>query len=60
MLKVEVGNDCGIELLAAGNVIELTSDVGVTIKAIYEQLKGERAKEFFIDGLKSFLDEGLY
>lgn len=59
MLKVKV-NEGETGILASGNVIEITADVGVTIKEIYEQLKGERAKEFFIDGLKSFLDEGLY
>ena len=60
MLKVEVGNDCGIELLAAGNVVELTTDVCVTIKEIYEHLEVEKAKEFFIEKLQYFLDEGLY
>lgn len=60
MLKVEVGNDCGIELLATGNVVELATDVCVTIKGIYEHLKVEQVKEFFIEKLQAFLDEGLY
>lgn len=59
MLKVEV-NDGETKILATCNVVELTADVCVTIKEIYEQLKFDKAKEFFIDSLKSFLDEGLY
>lgn len=59
MLKVEVNED-ETKILATGNVVELTSDVCVTIKEIYEQLKFNAVKDFFIDSLKSFLDEGLY
>ena len=59
MLKVEV-NDGGTKILAMGNAVELTVDVALTIKEIYERLKSEEVKEFFIDSLKSFIDEGLY
>ena len=59
MLKVEV-NDGEVEILAMGNAVELTADVALTIKEIYERLKFDEVKEFFIDRLKSFLDEGLY
>lgn len=59
MLKVEVGNG-EMKILAMGNVVELTADVGVTIKVIYDNLKNEGSKEFFIESLKSFIDEGLY
>ena len=59
MLKVEV-NDGETKILAMGNAVELTADVALTIKEIYEQIKFDGAKEFFIDSLKSFLDEGLY
>ena len=59
MLKVEV-NDGETKISAMGNVVEITADVGVTIKEVYEHLKFEQAKEFFIDSLKSFIDEGIY
>lgn len=59
MLKVEV-NEGETKILAMGNAVELTADVGVTIKEIYERLKSEEVKEFFIDSLKSFIDEGIY
>ena len=59
MFKVEV-NDGETKILAMGNAVELTADVALTIKEIYEQLKFDAVKEFFIDSLKSFLDEGLY
>ena len=59
MLKVEV-NDGETKILAMGNAVELTADVALTIKGLYEKLKFEQAKEFFIESLKSFIDEGLY
>lgn len=59
MLKVEV-NEGDVELFAMGNVVELTADVCLTIKGLYEKLENEKLKEFFIDSLKSFIDEGLY
>lgn len=59
MLKVEV-NEGDMKLLAQGNALDLTADVCLTIKELYEKLKFEQAKEFFIENLKSFIDEGLY
>lgn len=59
MLKVEVKNG-ETKILAMGNGVELTADVCVTIKDIYERLEFNAVKEFFIDSLKSFLDECLY
>lgn len=59
MLKVEV-NDGETKILAMGSAVELTTDVCVMIKEIYEQLKFNEAKEFFIESLQAFLDEGLY
>lgn len=59
MLKVEV-NEGETKILAIGNAVELTYEVAVTIKEIYEQLEFDEVKEFFIDSLKSFLDEGVY
>lgn len=59
MLKVEV-NDGETEILAMGNEVEITADVCLTIKELYEKLKFEQAKEFFIESLKSFIDEGIY
>lgn len=59
MLKVEV-NDGGTKILAMGSAVELTVDVEVTIKGLYEKIDCKSAKEFFIDSLKSFIDEGLY
>ena len=59
MLKVEV-NEGDMKLLAQGGTVEITTDVSLMIKEVYEHLKFEQAKEFFIDSLKSFLDEGLY
>ena len=59
MLKVEV-NDGGTKILAMGSAVELTTDVCVMIKEIYEQLKFNEAKEFFIESLQTFLDEELY
>ena len=59
MLKVEV-NEGETKILAMGSAVELTTDVCVMIKGIYEQLKFNEAKEFFIESLQAFLDEGLY
>ena len=59
MLKVEV-NEGDMKLLAQGNTVEITADVSLMIKEIYEKLKFEQSKEFFIESLKSFIDEGLY
>lgn len=59
MLKVKV-NEGETEILAMGNVVELTADVSVVIRELYGKLENEKLKQFFIDSLKSFLDEGLY
>lgn len=59
MLKVEV-NEGDVKLCAMGNALDITADVCITIKELYEKLKFEQAKEFFIENLKSFIDEGIY
>ena len=59
MLKVEV-NEGDMKLLAQGSALDLTADVCLTIKELYEKLKFQQAKEFFIKNLKSFIDEGIY
>lgn len=59
MLKVEV-NEGDMKLLMMGNELELTADICITIKELYEKLKNEQEREFFIESLKSFIDEGIY
>ena len=59
MLKVEV-TDGETNVLAMGNVVEITADVSILIKELYGKFNCKEVKEFFIDSLKSFLKEGLY
>lgn len=43
-----------------GNVIEIYTDVGVLIKAIYEGLDNEDVKKIFAENMTEFMTEKIY
>ena len=61
MLNVRMNNEEGrCDLLVSGNILEITADVSMLIKLIYERLDDERHKKFFADNITVFMQEGVY
>ena len=61
MLNVRMNNKEGCcDLLVSGDILEITADVSMLIKLIYERLDDERHKKFFADGITGFMREGVY
>ena len=56
-VKIDKSENC-IEV--SGNVVQISSDVGLLIKVIYDGLEDNDCKDFFVDSLKRFMNEGLY
>lgn len=59
MLKVEMNEGLN-SIEVCGNCVEICADVGLLIKVIYDCLEGKGNKEFFVDSIKQFMNDGIY
>ena len=60
MLKVEMnGKEGDVSLDVCGNTIEITADVSLLIKMIYDRMEKE-TKDYFADAITRLMNDGVY
>lgn len=59
MLKVKMCKGMN-SIEASGNVVELCADVSLLIMSIYDGINDADCKNFFAEGLKQFMNDGMY
>lgn len=59
MLNVKIDEN-GNSIEVSGNVVEISADVGLLIKVIYDGLESDKCKDFFAHSLKRFMNEEIY